>query len=180
MLSTLLSCESKLETKDNFTFKIQPVIIEDSENLQNIYSEKYEKKDTLKDYEEKSYDSLWNHCNVQLIYDIHINKEILTDSLIFHFLKSFTEECQYFVETSQLSNEILFELLDTRTDKILAVLSKSWNNLDTLILMEEMKNPIHDGFDLNRIIKKIESSKLKNRKINVVLACLKEARDKNN
>jgi hypothetical protein len=91
-------------------------------------------------------------------------KEIgqLTQSDILDFLLTFDKECRNNVEYSEVSNELLFTILDKQTELILLTLKKYEKSISSDLIIEELTTPINDSFDLKQLIKKVAKTSADN------------------
>ena len=94
-------------------------------------------------------------CNIETIKSLRINKDSLTDDLIFNFLVSIDESCQNNVEWSEASNWTLFWLADIETKRFIKQLKLNQEKIDIQLIIEEFKQPINDEINLVGIHAKI-------------------------
>ena len=100
-------------------------------------------------------------CNISIAGEIQKNKEEATSNMVLYFLCSFDEACKNNVEFSEISNETVFYLLNTKPKLFLKTLDNS--SVDTELILEAIENPINDAIDLqvcyNRIAEQNKSMK---------------------
>ncbi|SER39068.1 hypothetical protein SAMN05444359_13930 [Neolewinella agarilytica] len=104
---------------------------------------------------DSSYVEFW--CSIEVLKKTSENINKLDLVTVAEFLASFHNECANNVEFLEWSNELLFEVAKNKPDFLLQILNKN-DSLDKDLIKSEFENPIHDGFDINDIIEKIEMS----------------------
>ena len=102
-----------------------------------------------------SYVKYW--CSIEVLKKTSENLNKLELVTVAEFLASFHKDCANNAEFSGWSNELLFEVAKNKPDFLLQILNKN-DSLDKDLIKSEFENPIHDGFDINDIIEKIEMS----------------------
>jgi hypothetical protein len=75
----------------------------------------------------------------------------------------------------EASNETLFWLADNHTKELIGCLKANKSKVDTSLVLEEFKQPIHDGIDLKRIYMKIKSLNDNDKIVNEILTSIKIA-----
>jgi hypothetical protein len=88
------------------------------------------------------------------IVDISDRVQKYTYAQIQDFLCTFDAQCESNVEFSEFSNEQLFKILESYPQVLIQVLQAVDDSKQHLIL-DELENPIHDGFDLEVIYAKL-------------------------
>lgn len=112
-----------------------------------------------------------NKCDIEKIKSTNKNIENLNYKIVEEFLTSFDKSCESNVEFSQWSNEILFKVIENSPEIYFAVY-QNLDNDDKEHLLKELRNPIHDGIDLNKISERIKTInipvKLKNKYLKIL------------
>ena len=93
-------------------------------------------------------------CDMNAIVDISDRVQKYTYAQIQDFLCTFDAQCESNVEFSEFSNEQLFKILESYPQVLIQVLQAVDDSKQHLIL-DELENPIHDGFDLEVIYAKL-------------------------
>ena len=95
-------------------------------------------------------------CNIKNLVTVNQNLEDLTSEDIGLLLCTFDEACKNNSEFSAFSNEVLFEVMGRRPDILIQEMADN-DNLEFELILSKLENPIHDGFDLERIINKVSA-----------------------
>jgi hypothetical protein len=74
-------------------------------------------------------------------------------------LKTFGNECKGNVEYTEFSNEVLFKVINKKTEIFIDVFNKNIESLETEVILKELESPLLDQADLNQIISKIQAIK---------------------
>lgn len=104
---------------------------------------------------DSSYVELW--CSMEVLKKTSESINRLDLITVAEFLASFHSECANNVEYSEWSNELLFEVAQKKPEFLLQLLNKN-DSLDKDLIKSKFENPMHDGFNINEIIKKVELS----------------------
>ena len=100
---------------------------------------------------------------------LQLNTE-LDEQAYLKFIVNMRIDCTNNVEYRQWNNELIFKMLEKNPKMFIAFLSrfstKTRSNEKTDFVLKELRNPIHDGIELNKISKRLdetdtEDSKLK-------------------
>ncbi len=108
---------------------------------------------------DSSYANFW--CSIETLKKIEPGVKEGDLVAIARLLATIHESCDTNVEFSQWSNELLFNALATETDGFLGVLHKN-NSLQKESILKELKNPIHDEFDIEKLKNKVKNSSTPN------------------
>jgi len=98
-------------------------------------------------------------CNIKNLVIVNQHLKNLTTEDIELLLCSFNEKCRDNSEFTAFSNEVLFEVLQRQPDLVIQELAVNKNELDLETILSELENPIHDGFDLEEIVKEVSTVK---------------------
>jgi len=110
-------------------------------------------------------------CNISVVAKTEKNIDNITKKQVLTFLKTFGTECKNNVEFQEYSNEILFKILELKTDLFCQVVNEEMNKIEINQIIQEIGKPINDLHN-NEIIKnKISKSKLEeNIKVKIINA----------
>jgi hypothetical protein len=97
-------------------------------------------------------------CDVVFLGKIAMDIETLKPKEIENFLLTFNTSCDKNVEYSELSNELLFKMLDRHTLKILTILESKENYLKTDVILNELSSPVNDSFNIEELISKVDKT----------------------
>jgi len=114
-------------------------------------------------------------CNLEIIRELRINKDNISEKLIQNFLLSIDESCKNNAEFSQASNWTLFWLADIKTESFLETLKKNQDKLAMDWIVYQFRQPINDGIDLEGIYKKIQSLNYNDKFVLQILDSIKSA-----
>ncbi len=103
-------------------------------------------------------DTIHKLCNISLLLILEHHLENPSDKDLNNFLETFDKSCQINVEYSEFSNELLFKVLQKYPNRMISILSKN-KNIKLKYILKELHNPVHDGFDINNIINKIQMNR---------------------
>jgi hypothetical protein len=93
-------------------------------------------------------------CDIEKIGVIYDNIKNLNYSIVNDFLCTFDTICNNNVEFSELSNEMLFKILETNPNLFLKAFD-SLNKINKNLIINEIENPIHD-FNYQKIYKNVQ------------------------
>ncbi|MEL7147701.1 MAG: hypothetical protein AAFO69_15105 [Bacteroidota bacterium] len=97
-------------------------------------------------------------CNSFIVARTSNKLDSLQDEDIALFLRTFSASCRNNVEFSEMSNEVLFEIIDKHTYKLVELLNqKDMRNLQTIL--SEIRDPINDRYTPKELIEKVEALK---------------------
>jgi len=96
-------------------------------------------------------------CNINFIVKLKNTMENPSENDVLNFLYTFDESCSASVEFLEFSNEILFQILFEHPDVVLKLLSHG--NVKTNLILEVLKSPVNDKYDIKDIIKRIDETK---------------------
>lgn len=82
----------------------------------------------------------------------------LTATEISLFLMTLGEECRDNVEFSEMSNELLFVLLDKQTALTLQTFQKIESGTEKPYILDMLTSPVNDAIDVKSIITKVEKT----------------------
>lgn len=88
-------------------------------------------------------------CNTIFVKDIDLNFDKLDTSMVLNFLCTIDSSCINKVEFCQYSNEILFKLLERKTELIIEILANY--DLDIKTIGNMLNHPINDIIDIDKI-----------------------------
>ncbi len=94
-------------------------------------------------------------CSVKNLAIVQNHLDSLTKEDVQLLLCTFDESCANKVEFAQFSNEMLLEVLQRRSDLLIAEISQNKENINLAIILSEFESPIHDGFDVKGIINSV-------------------------
>jgi len=114
-------------------------------------------------------------CDIEKVKAVHENIDNLSDKMVEDFLRTFDISCETNIEFSQWSNEMLYKLLDKDPGLVFKVLEQGQWNME--ILLNEIKNPIHD-FDYQKIYDKISNTATKSEFQKRILKAIEIVADK--
>jgi len=98
-----------------------------------------------------------NHkCNGNLVRIANLNADNLTEDICLDFLLTIDTICESNAEFGQYSNETLFKLLESNPLILIITHDKNKSQIDSNLLLSMIKTPVHDGFDLIGIRKRIQ------------------------
>ena len=86
-------------------------------------------------------------CNMDILNEVSKRMETLEEGLIDSFFNNFGFECKNNVEFGEWSNEFLFSVI-IRKPAISIKLLSDINENSRKTILEELKNPVHDGIDM--------------------------------
>jgi hypothetical protein len=119
-------------------------------------------------------------CNYSCwpIINDSINK--LPEKQILSFLKTLGTICQNNIEFSEYSNEVLFKILKIAPSSTIKTIENHETELEISVILKEIENPIHDGLDLQNILRLIKvvkpESKIKSRIIESIKLAIKKTK----
>ncbi|MCI4671897.1 MAG: hypothetical protein MRZ79_27390 [Bacteroidia bacterium] len=122
---------------------------------------------------DSTYNKFW--CSTQILKRTSENIEDLGVSLAAQFLATFSSSCKDNVEYSEWANELLFELIAKHPGYLLQLLHKN-NSLDKETIKQQLEKPVHDGIDLEMIIKNTTAAEAPKEIKDEILAVLEKAR----
>lgn len=98
-------------------------------------------------------------CNIGIVLSTLNKIDSLSDPEIRLFLKTFSPKCRNNVEFSELSNEMLFKVLEKHPDAFIRIIcdSQLTNDIDFETIYKELKSPLHDLIPFDRIKSATES-----------------------
>ncbi|HEX5170631.1 MAG TPA: hypothetical protein VFW11_15750 [Cyclobacteriaceae bacterium] len=102
----------------------------------------------------------------------------LTQNEIADFLLTFGEECRNNVEYSELSNELLFKLLDKQTELTLKTIEKEESKIELKTILEDLEEPISYTPDFKKLLTKINAVSVNDKLKGQVIERLKTADEK--
>ncbi|WP_224484688.1 hypothetical protein [Robertkochia aurantiaca] len=94
-------------------------------------------------------------CEIEKAKVINNNLDQLDFKLVSDFLCTFDEACKTVVEYSEWSNETLYTILERNPALVLSVLEKI---PDHDLILINIQNPVHDGFNYQSIFNKISDN----------------------
>ena len=95
-------------------------------------------------------------CNGNLVRIADQNADNLTEDICLDFLLTIDTICKNNAEFGQYSNETLFKLLESNPLMLIRTHDKNKSKIDSNLILYMIKTPIHDGFDLIGISKRIQ------------------------
>ena len=130
------------------------------ESKQFHLDKKSERKITkqIKVLENHKMDTIHKQCNIKILLTLEDHLENPSDKELNNFFETFDESCKTNIEYSEFSNELLFKVLQKYPNRAIQIL-KNNKNIKRKYILKELQNPVHDGFNISNIIKKIEMNK---------------------
>jgi len=103
-------------------------------------------------------------CDIEFLANIDklIDQNSITENEISGLFQTISDSCKNNVEFSEYSNEILFKTLENQPKIFIEKLSKLSQSKQKIII-NELKTPISDKFELKNIINKIQDTTIKNK-----------------
>jgi len=103
-------------------------------------------------------------CDIEFLGQIDnlIEQNSITEKEIAGLFQTISDSCKNNVEFSEYSNEILFKTLENQPKIFINKLSKLSQSKQKIII-NELKTPISDKFELKNIINKIQDTTIKNK-----------------
>lgn len=101
------------------------------------------------DKPDSSYVDYW--CSTDILRKTNSKIDKLDLVLVADFLATFHESCNSNVEYTEWSNELLFEVIKRRPDRVLELMNKN-SSLSRDYILNELSSPIHDQIDIDEII----------------------------
>lgn len=98
------------------------------------------------------------------------------DSDIRSFLLNFKQKCDKVETYREWRNELLFDILERYPDNVIKLLDT--RGLPVKVILEELKSPASDGVNFEKLISKIEDTKIDSPTKQQVLESLKVASTK--
>jgi hypothetical protein len=115
-------------------------------------------------------------CNVKIVKSLQDSIAQASENLIVRYYQTFDTSCTRDVDFSEWSNQVLFDLLDKRTESALKALS-AVNDFTRWLVLRELENPVNPEINLDALAKKISDVKEPSRiKTRVLVALKKMAR----
>ncbi len=97
------------------------------------------------------------HCNINILKNISEKLDNLTEKDLNLFLMTFDKKCKNNIEYEEFSNELLFQILDKYPFQTIKILNRN-NKISLPVILNELKEPVNDGIDLNKIIKQLKNN----------------------
>jgi hypothetical protein len=106
----------------------------------------------------------------------------LNDQNFTVFFANMNPECSNNVEYSEFNNELIFKTLESNPKKFVAFLSRVSKKKKILeFVLTQLRNPIHDGIELNAIYERLGKTETEDTKTKeLVSESIKKALEKNN
>jgi hypothetical protein len=98
-------------------------------------------------------------CDLDKVRIVNEHIDSLTAQMLSDFLCTFDNSCKNNVEYSEFSNRTLFAVLEKTPNLFFQVITSG--QIDDKIILEEIKNPIDDLLDLQKIYDKIKLTSAK-------------------
>ena len=119
-----------------------------------------ERKSTNQDFSdeistEEIQDSTMENCEIEKIAAVEKNIKNVNVEQLYNFLFSINPLCAKNAEYSQYFNEVLFLALEKKPDLFFEVVN-DFSNEKLDLLIEQIENPVHDGFMLDSISNLVE------------------------
>lgn len=111
-------------------------------------------------------------CDSELLLQTSKGFTSLYESHIRSFLATFKDKCDS-EEYKEWRNELLFDILERYPDNVIQLLGT--RSLPVKVILEELKSPVSDGIDFEKLITKVEDSKVDSQAKQQVLESLKAA-----
>ena len=93
----------------------------------------------------------------------------LDEQTYLKFIVNMRIDCSNNVEYRQWNNELIFKMLERNPKMFIAFLSrystKTRSNEKTDFVLKELRNPIHDGIELNNISKRLKKTETEDSKL---------------
>jgi hypothetical protein len=118
-------------------------------------------------------------CNDNCWPDLKKNNYYLNDDQILLFLNSIGEECKNDAEFSEVSNEVLFNIVGANPESFLKVIETNSSKIDIKWILHELENPVNDGIDVRSIFEKINNITGYDSTKNLIIKSLNIALNKN-
>ncbi len=168
-LLIVFSCKQK-QTENNY------------ENIE-ISEPKIEKAEEI--LKEKEISDQNQDCDINtlvMINSILENGTELNDQNFTDFFANMNPECSNNVEYSEFSNEMIYKTLESNPKKFVVFLGRVSKKKEILeFVLTQLRNPIHDGIDLNAIYKRLDKTETEDAKTKeLVSESIKKAIEKNN
>lgn len=95
-----------------------------------------------------------NPCSIDYLHTLK-NADTLNDREIYLFLEYCnTTVCDNNAEYSEVSNEMLFSILEKYTGQFISQLDKI---SDKAKILDELASPVHDGIDITSVLDKVKT-----------------------
>jgi hypothetical protein len=110
------------------------------------------------------------HCNIEKVKYLDQNIYNAQPSEILSFLLTLSKECRNNVEFMEYSNEVLFTVLNSRTEVVINLV-KSNKEIEMEEFFHYLRNPINDNIEPQQIVEKlnlIENDSLKIKMLNAL------------
>ncbi|PCJ90735.1 MAG: hypothetical protein COA50_16975 [Flavobacteriaceae bacterium] len=136
---------------------------------------------------EESKSEITRPCDFRILKEtdslLQLNTE-LDEQDYLKFIVNMRIDCANNVEYSQWNNELIFKMLEKRPKMFVTFLSrfstKTRSNEKTDFILKELRNPIHDGIELNKILNRLgEITTVDSRLKELVYASINKAIEKN-
>ncbi len=113
-------------------------------------------------------------CNIKVLLNVSQNKDSLEAETLNQFLMTFGAECNTNVEFSEWSNELLFDVIQRYPVRIVQILTEN-QELEEDVILYELRNPVHDGIDIEQTIRIVKKALPKNSMMGKIIDALKTA-----
>ena len=133
------------EIQKHFGLDIETILNKYLSDISILSDKNIGKLDTLK-------------CNTKVLLKVFQNKKSLDIKTIQDFLMAFGSKCKNNAEFIEWSNELLFDILKLYPAQIVDLLDKN-QEIESDVILDELRNPIHDLVDIPLIINAIENNK---------------------
>jgi hypothetical protein len=125
------------------------------------------------------------NCDLRTLVEINSLLEKgteLNDQNFTVFFANMNPECSNNVEYSEFNNELIFKTLESNPKKFVAFLSRVSKKKKILeFVLTQLRNPIHDGIELNAIYERLGKTETEDTKTKeLVSESIKKALEKNN
>ena len=106
----------------------------------------------------------------------------MTDQNFAEFFANMNPDCSNSAEYSEFNNELIFKTLESNPKKFVAFLSRVSKKKKILeFVLTQLRNPIHDGIELNSIYERLDKTETEDAKTKeLVSKSIKNAIEKNN
>ena len=167
ILLLLISCSSKkLDSKIGYT----EVVSTDS-----VKSPIVSLKPEEKQISETQNDTIY--CNTNTLLKVSRNIKNLNKTDISEFLSTFHKGCNTYVEFSEWSNELLFQIFNLHTKEVIDLITKT-DNFETEVILSALKSPTNDKIMPQSLINKIQKMHYDKQTIKEIITALQVAADK--
>ena len=110
-------------------------------------------------------------CKIEYINQIRNKPESASYESVLNFLCTFDENCINNAEFSEYSNETLFLILSIKPNVVIEIFDKYV--LSTEYILKNIKNPVDDSINIEKIILEVEKVKTKSQSKLKILNALK-------